>query len=40
MIETLSILTSACESVLADISIQGQETDLYTTIKEIRNMLI
>lgn len=37
--ETLSILTSACESVLADITAQGQETDLHTAVKGIRNVL-
>ena len=37
--EALSTLTSACESVLADISARGQETDLHTAVKEVRNVL-
>lgn len=37
--ETLSTLTSAYESVLADISARGQETDLYITVKGKRNVL-
>ena len=38
-IDTLSTLTSACESVLADISERRQETDLHTAVEEIRNVL-
>lgn len=38
-IETLSTLTSACKSVLADINVRGQETDLRTAVEGIRNVL-
>lgn len=38
-IETLSTLTRACESVLADISAPGQEADLPTAVKGIKNVL-
>jgi len=38
-IQTLSTITSACESILADISERGQRTDLRTAVKEIRNVL-
>ncbi|OBT40524.1 hypothetical protein VE00_09006 [Pseudogymnoascus sp. WSF 3629] len=37
--ETLSTLTTACESVLADINARGQETNLHTAVAEIKNVL-
>lgn len=39
MIETLSTITSTCESVLADISRRGQESDAFTAVEEIENVL-
>ena len=39
MAETLSTITSACESVFTDISARGQEIDLRTAVKGTRNVL-
>jgi hypothetical protein len=38
-IETLSTFTSACETVVADIKTRGEEQDLKTAVKGIRNVL-
>ena len=39
MIEMLFTLSSTCTSVLADISAREQESDPFTAVKEIRNVL-
>lgn len=39
MIDTLSTLASTCATVLADITTQGQESDPFSALKELENVL-